>query len=312
VIEQADAVVIGGGILGASVAHFLTRLEYGQVVLVEKSRICGGSTQYSAAHVRQHYTNEVAIRLAVRAVEMFENDEEELGGPTGFTRLGYLVLAPPGQEQALIDVVPFQRSLGVETGIVSVDDVAARYPELDLDGVALGCYETTAGYADPVLTVQSLVRSAERRGLKVYEGCRVIGIATARGKATGVITGEGEISAPVVVNATGPWGDRTGRMVGIEYPLELSREHEAHFDVPDCFGDLPVVGDLLFNHNLMVYAAYLLVPLVWLVLNRTTWGLKIKSAGQNPAAGWGCTDQPAARSRRPASPRADPRPGRAG
>ena len=242
-IEQADAVVIGGGILGASVAHFLTRLEYGQVVLVEKSRICGGSTQYSAAHVRQHYTNEVAIRLAVRAVEMFENDEEELGGPTGFTRLGYLVLAPPGQEQALIDVVPFQRSLGVETAIVSVDDVAARYPELDLDGVALGCYETTAGYADPVLTVQSLVRSAERRGLKVYEGCRVIGIATARGKATGVITGEGEISAPVVVNATGPWGDRTGRMVGIEYPLELSREHEAHFDVPDGFGDLPVVSD---------------------------------------------------------------------
>ncbi|HWN21884.1 MAG TPA: FAD-dependent oxidoreductase, partial [Gaiellaceae bacterium] len=77
-IAKADAVVLGAGIVGASTAHFLTELGFGEVALVEKSTVCGGSTQYSAAHVRQHYTNEVAIRLAVRGAEMFANAEERL------------------------------------------------------------------------------------------------------------------------------------------------------------------------------------------------------------------------------------------
>ena len=96
VIEKADAVVIGAGIMGASTAHFLTKLGFGQVALVEKRKICGGSTQYSAAHVRQHYSNEVGIRLAVRGAEMFANAEEELGGPAGFEQIGYMLFAPPG------------------------------------------------------------------------------------------------------------------------------------------------------------------------------------------------------------------------
>ena len=75
-IARADAVVIGGGIMGASTAHFLTRLGFGAVALVEKRKICGGSTQYSAAHVRQHYSNEVGIRLAVRGASMFAQAEE--------------------------------------------------------------------------------------------------------------------------------------------------------------------------------------------------------------------------------------------
>src|SRR5215218_3204441 len=111
--ERADAVVIGAGILGASVAHFLTKLGYGGIALLDKDAVCSGSTQYSEANVRQHYSNEVGIRLALRAVEMFSNGEEELGGPTGFVRCGYMVMAPAGEEQAIRDVVPLQRSLGV-------------------------------------------------------------------------------------------------------------------------------------------------------------------------------------------------------
>ncbi|MDH4345139.1 MAG: FAD-binding oxidoreductase, partial [Thermoleophilia bacterium] len=220
-IAKADAVVVGGGIIGASVAHFLTRIGFGQVALVEKSRICGGSTQYSAAHVRQHYTNEVAIRLAVRAAAMFANAEEALGGDAGFTQNGYMVIAPPGEEQALLDVVPVQQRFGVETELLSPDEVAERWPELALDGVALACFERTSGYADPVRTVEALVRSAQRRGLTVVEGCRVLGVTTAGGRVTGVVTGEGEISTGIVVNATGPWGNTVGRMVGVEYPLRF-------------------------------------------------------------------------------------------
>ena len=111
VIGKADAVVIGGGIMGASTAHFLTKLGFGDVALVEKRKICGGSTQYSAAHVRQHYSNEVGIRLAVRGAAMFNNAEEELGGPAGFHQIGYMLFAPPEEAQALRDTVAVQREL---------------------------------------------------------------------------------------------------------------------------------------------------------------------------------------------------------
>ena len=240
---KADAVVIGGGIIGASVAHFLTKLRYGRVALVEKSKICGGSSQYSAAHIRQHYSNEVAIRLAVRGAAMFANAEDELGGPAGFVQHGYMVIAPPEQEQAIRDVVPVQQRFGVQTEILTPEEVSHRWPELDLDGIALACFEETSGYADPVATVDALVRSAQREGLEVLEGCAATGIETEGGRVTGVVTAQGTIATGVVVNACGPWGDRIGRMVGIDYPIRFSREHEAVFEAPEGFGELPVMSD---------------------------------------------------------------------
>jgi len=245
VIRKADAVVIGAGIMGASTAHFLARLGYGDVALLEKRRLCGGSTQYSAAHVRQHYSNEVGIRLAVRGASMFANAEEAFGGPAGFEQIGYTLFAGPEGEQALRDVVPVQQEFGVNTSLLEPAEVERRWPELQLEGVALACYEPTSGFANPVQTVESLARSAEREhGLNVYEGCEVLGITASGGRVTGVVTGDGEISTGVVVNACGPWSDRIGRMAGVDYPLIFSREHEAVFDAPEGFGDFPVVSDV--------------------------------------------------------------------
>jgi sarcosine oxidase, subunit beta len=243
VIKQADAVVIGGGILGASVAHFLTKNDVGSVVLLEKNRICTGATAYSAANVRQHYSNEVGIRLAVRAVEMFSNAEQELGGPAGFVRCGYMVIAAEGQEDALRKVVPLQRSFGVETELLTPDEIRARYPDLDLDGIALGALESTSGYANPLETVTSLVRSAERQGLRVHEGTEVLDIVVGDGSIEGVVTGEGKIATPVVVNAAGPWAARVGAMAGVDYQLSLSREHEVVVALPEGCGPFPIVSD---------------------------------------------------------------------
>ena len=158
--------------------------------------------------MRQHYSNEVGIRLAVRGAQMFANAEEELGGPAGFEQIGYMLFAPPEGEQALRDIVPIQQSFGVETTLMEPAEVEGRWPELRLEGVALACYEPTSGFANPVLTVESLVQSAQRDGLAVYEGCEVVGITAADGRVAGVVTGDGEISTGVVVNACGPWGDR--------------------------------------------------------------------------------------------------------
>ncbi len=241
--ESADAVVIGGGIIGTSTAHFLAKLGYGKVVLVEKRRLARGSTQYSAAHVRQHYTNEVAIRLAVRAAGKFANAEEELGGDVGFVQDGYMVIATGADAHALREVVPYQQELGVQTGFLTPDEVVERWPELELEGIELACYEETSGYADPVRTVETLARSAAGSGLDVREETEVLEITTSGGRVTGVVTSEGPIATGVVVNATGPWGNTIGAMVGVEYPIRFSREHEAIFHAPEAFRGLPVMSD---------------------------------------------------------------------
>lgn len=240
--ESADAVVIGAGILGASIAHFLVQREFGTVVLLDKSAICSGATAYSAANVRQHYSNEVGIRLAVRAVEMFENSEEWLGGASGFVRCGYMVIAPEEEADAIRRVVPLQQGLGVQTQIVERQELSELFPQLELADIALGCLETTSGYADPILTVHSLVRSAEREGLQVYEGRPAVDIDVGGGRVVAVDTPAGKLSTPVVVNAAGPWADRVGAMAGVEYELIFSREHEAVFALPEA-GELPIVSD---------------------------------------------------------------------
>ena len=241
--ESADAVVIGGGIIGTSTAHFLAKLGYGRVVLAEKRQLARGSTQYSAAHVRQHYTNEVAIRLAVRAAGKFAHAEEELGGDVGFVQDGYMVIATGADVHALREVVPYQQELGVRTAFLTPDEVVERWPELEIEGIELACYEETSGYADPVRTVEALARSAAGSGLEVREECEVLEITTSGGRVTGVVTSDGPIATGVVVNATGPWGNTIGAMVGIEYPIRFSREHEAIFHAPEGFRGLPVMSD---------------------------------------------------------------------
>jgi sarcosine oxidase subunit beta len=242
-IRQADAVVVGGGIMGASTAYFLSRLGFGEIVLIEKKRLGAGATGYSAANVRQHYSNEITIRLAVRGVEMFSNSAEELGGPAGFVQSGYMVITSERDEEALRTLVPLQQSLGVETRLVEPGEIAELFPALDLTRITLGCLESNSGYADPLLTVHTLVAAAQANGVHVHEGCHVLGIETDGEGVCGVITGDGEIATRVVVNAAGPWADRVGEMVGIKYSLSFSREHEAIFETPAELSTLPVVSD---------------------------------------------------------------------
>ena len=165
-------------------------------------------------------------------------------GPSASTRSATCSSRLRRRRKPCRDIVAVQRSFGVETSNLEPAEVMSRWPQLQLDGVGLACHEPTSGFADPVLTVETLVRAARQEGLHVYEGCEVLGISTANGRVTGVVTGDGEIAAGVVVNACGPWSDRIGRMAGVSYPLTFSREHEAIFDAPEGLDDFPVISDV--------------------------------------------------------------------
>jgi sarcosine oxidase, subunit beta len=243
--RSADAVIIGGGIFGASIGNFLARFGFGELILIEKKKVCSGATAYSAGHVRAHYSNEIGIRLAMRGQELIADAEEWFDGSAGFTPCPYVVLADSSSAPGLEANVGLQRRFGVDTEIRTPAEITADYPYLDLTEVELCSIELSAGYADPLQTVLTIMESAKRIGLTVLEHCEVLEIATNHDRVDKVVTSEGEISTRVVVNAAGPWADRVAAMVGTTYRLALSREHEATFEIPAELDDCPIVSDSL-------------------------------------------------------------------
>jgi len=237
-------VVIGGGILGASTAHFLAKKGFGKVVLLEKRALADVSTGHSTANVRTFYSNPVTVKLAQRAVQMFENDREELGGDCSFEQVGYLTLIDEASVAGGRHVLELGREHGVEVREISPEDINELAPHYDLDGVVSGVFEPRSGYADPVRTVQSLVSRAKEWGLAVHEGVGATGIRLQGDRVTAVETEDGPIATPVVVNAAGPWGREVGLWVGKNYSIRWSRETDIFLRLPSDFGSFPVTSDL--------------------------------------------------------------------
>jgi sarcosine oxidase subunit beta len=241
--KTADAVVIGGGILGASTAHFLAKKGFGKVVLLEKRTLAAVSTGNSAANVRTFYSNSLTVQLAWRAVQMFENDREELGGDSSFQQVGFLALleaesAVPGRH-----VLEMEREHGVEVRELSPEDIQEVAPQFNLEGVVGAVYEPRSGYADPVRTTRCLAERAREWGLVVYEGVGATGIRLQGNRVVAVETEEGPIDTPVVVNAAGPWGRQVGLWVGRNYSIRWSRETDLVLRLPPEFGTFPVTSD---------------------------------------------------------------------
>ena len=241
--RTADAVVIGGGIMGASTAWALTRLGFGRVVLLEKYLLATGSTGHSAANVRQHYSNEVTVRLAKRAVEMFSQFDEELGYPCGFHQVGYMILAREADRPAIEHVVRLQQSLGVDAQLIGPQDIRELSPKADLTHIAAGCIEPKSGYADPRATVYALAHKSREKGATIEQLTEAQSIRAPGDRIEAVVTNHGEISTRVVVNCAGPWAGKVGQMVGLNYSLRFSRELDIKFQLPASHGDFPVTAD---------------------------------------------------------------------
>ena len=222
--RTAEAAIIGGGALGASIFYYLAKLGMKDVVLLEKGDLASGSTGDSAAFVRQHYSNEVSIRLVKRSLEFFQGFHDEFG-VEAFTATGWLFLVPPEAADAFDANMVRLVAEGVETRALSVEEAAEELPGLNTDGIARVAFEPESGYADPAATVRALVAAGEAAGNEARVDCPATGIESKGGTST-VKTADGDISARVVVNAAGPWAWRVGRWMGLDLPLELSREQD--------------------------------------------------------------------------------------
>ena len=228
----ADAIIIGGGAVGTSTLYHLTKLGMTDVVLLEKGNLASGSTGDSAAIVRQHYSNEVSIRLVKRSIEIFLSMPDETGVEV-FTQSGWCFLVPPEAEDSFAENMAQLQRLGVRTWEISVEEAMDDHlPGLNPDGIACVAYEPDGGFADPHVLCQGFADSAKNAGAVVYPNTPVTGISVSGEKVTGVRTPEGDIDSPIVVNAAGPWAGPIGQMAGLDLPLEISREQEMMLGVP--------------------------------------------------------------------------------
>ena len=239
----ADAVVIGGGILGASTAHFLAKKGFGRIVLLEKRTLAAVSTGHSAAAIRTFYSNPVTVQLARRAVEMFSHGEDELGGDCDFRRIGYLALLDEDGIEAGKRVVELQRAHEIRIDELTPGELTDRLPMVNFDGISYAILEPESGFADPKKTTRNLVEGATAWGLTAHEGVGARSIKLQNGRVTAVETDGGTIETPIVVNAAGGWGRQLGLTVGLNYSFRWSREYDIVLNVPFDTADYPWLTD---------------------------------------------------------------------
>ncbi|HJY84955.1 MAG TPA: FAD-binding oxidoreductase [Candidatus Binatia bacterium] len=225
-VTTTDAIVIGGGVIGTSLAYHLARAGL-RVVLLEKKHLCAGGTGKSTAIVRMHYENEPETRLAWASFSTYAHFADVVGGDCGFTRTGVLWLVDHAEAEKLKANVTMHQWIGVNTRVVSPQEAKDIEPACTLERVALGAYEADSGYADPLLTTFAFAKRAREFGADLHEGVAVTGVLSNTSRVRGVRTDQGTIEAPVVINAAGCWAARLGRLVGLDIPITVQRNQIA-------------------------------------------------------------------------------------
>ena len=239
----ADAVVVGGGVHGASVAYHLARRGARRVVLVERKFLASGPTGRSSALVRRFYAMDFLTRTANASADVFRQWAERVGGDPGFRQAGILWLAGPDQADHLRANVRRARELGANVVPLPPGEVAALVPAMAVDDVALGAYEAESGYADAAMTTNAFATRARELGATVVQYTAVDAILTTGARVTGVRTAAGEIQAPAVVVCAGLWAGRLLGPLGIEVPVTPTRHQMCFFRRPPEFGPHPGVLD---------------------------------------------------------------------
>jgi len=222
--KTADVVIVGGGIVGLSIAYYLALKKAGRIVLLEKGQLGEGSTSRCVGGIRTQFSTEINIRFSLESLKTFEQFKEEFGINPEFKRIGYLFLATAEEEIKIFERnMKLQKEFDIPVEFLSPGEISVRWPYLRMDDILGGTFCSRDGYAGPSEILSGFASGAKRVGVKIYEGTEVMGISLEKRRIHHVKTKDEEISTPVVVNAGGPYAASLGKMVGVEIPVKPLR-----------------------------------------------------------------------------------------
>ena len=243
--ETYDVIIIGAGIMGSATAFELGKRGL-KVALLDKRGVGAGGTGQSSAIIRQHYSKELTARMAKYSLGVFQNFDDQVGGESGFTPSGFLLVAAAKDLDGLKANVALQQKLGIQTEIIDREAIHNLMPALKTSDLVAAAYEPESGYADPYLTVTGYANAARQEGAKLFQDTPVTGIRFNGDKVVGVDTLKGSFDAPLVLNSTGPWGAQVAKMAGVDVPINACRVQVAFFRRPAGYeASHPVFADFI-------------------------------------------------------------------
>ena len=243
--SRAQVVIIGGGIVGTSVAYHLTRLGWTDVVLLEQGQLSSGTTWHAAGLLGQLRATEGGTRLVQYSAQLYSELEEETGLATGFKRCGGVTVARTEDRMVqLRRTAATAEAYDLECELITPTRAKELYPVLATGDLVGAIWLAGDGTANPVDVTASLARGARDKGARVFERTRVLGIAQDGGQVTGVVTDQGPIEADMVVNCAGQWAKAVGALAGVHVPLH-SAEHfyVVSEQIEGVHTDLPILRD---------------------------------------------------------------------
>ncbi|MFG2227584.1 NAD(P)/FAD-dependent oxidoreductase [Streptomyces sp. NPDC048644] len=230
--EEADVVIIGGGVIGASIAFHLAEASAGRILLLERDRPASGSSGKPLGGVRAQFSDPLNIRLGLRSLDAWRDFGRRPGADLGLENVGYLFLLGDAAELATFEAgVGIQNALGVPSRIITPREAHALCPYTDPDTLVAAAYSPSDGYARPKSAVAGYLRAARRLGATVRTRCQVTGIDTAPGPPgsglQAVHTPYGTVRTPTVICCAGAWSAAVGKMAGAELPVTPLRRQIA-------------------------------------------------------------------------------------
>ena len=250
-MRTADALIVGGGVTGVSVAFHLAGLGVRRIVVLERAFLGAGGTGRSVGIIRQLYPTPETCQMVLRSLGVFQRFGDAVGGQSGYVGCGALIAVSPAMRPTLEKTLALQRSLGIRAEILEPADVAAVEPRIDPAGLGAVLHEPESGYGDPAAVTAGYAEGARRRGVKIEQGAEVTAIRLEKRRSpsaaprqardgdrvVGVTLAGGEaIDAPVVVNAAGLWSPRLARLAGVELPIVIGRHPVFVVERGEAFG----------------------------------------------------------------------------
>jgi glycine cleavage system aminomethyltransferase T/glycine/D-amino acid oxidase-like deaminating enzyme len=225
--DRARVVVIGGGIIGTSVAYHLAHAGVNDVLLLERDRLTSGTTWHAAGLMATFgSTSQTSTELRMYTRDLYARLEAETGLATGLKQVGLIELATePGRLEEYRRVAAFNRLCGVEVHEISAREVGELFPLARVDDVLAGFYIPADGRVNPVDVTMSLARGARLKGVRIIEGVPVTGFVCRGGAVTGVRTPQGDVEAEYVVNCAGMWARQLGELAGVSIALQAAEHY---------------------------------------------------------------------------------------